>query len=159
MAKYSLFGPSKNAAIHRKLEVPDEILQATIILDGGTIFASGSIQIDAAVRNARVVARKKQPVLVSALGRMLACFIQGHDVVIEGDFAGEIEASGDVEVTNSAQISGVIRCSGEVVFGPLANRNNVRVQRLTLRVEEVKEPSHNLVHPSKDALPRLDNHA
>jgi cytoskeletal protein CcmA (bactofilin family) len=137
MAKYLLFTSLRKPEVLRRIEAPDEVLQNTLIFDGGAIYARGGIQIDARMRNCRVVSQQQHPVTVSALGRMLKCQIVGQDVLIEGDFTGEIEASGDIEITNSARVAGLIRYGGELVIGPLVDRRKLRVQRLTMRAEMV----------------------
>lgn len=138
MAKYLLFTITRKPDVLRRIEAPDEVLQNTLVLDGGAVYARGGLQIDASMRNCRVVAQQQQPITLSVLGRMLSCQIEGHDVLIEGDFAGEIEAAGDVEITNTARVAGFIRHGGELIIGPLVDRRKLRVQRMTVRAELVR---------------------
>jgi len=150
MAKYVLFTASRKAEVLQRIEAPDEVLQNTIILDGGTIYVRGGMQIDASMRNCRVVAQQNNPIALSVLGRMLSCHIEGQDVLIEGDFAGEIEASGDVEITNTARVAGFIRYGGELIIGPLVDRRKLRVQRMTARAELVRPQIQ--THPLDQAV-------
>jgi cytoskeletal protein CcmA (bactofilin family) len=138
MAKYVLFTTSRKPAELQRIEAPDEVLQQSLVIDGGTIYTRGGMQIDASMRNCRVVAQQRNPITLSVLGRMLACHIEGQDVLIEGDFAGDIEAAGDVEITNTARIAGLIRYGGELVIGPIVDRRKLRVQRMTVRADLVR---------------------
>ena len=81
---------------------------------------------------------------------MLNCHIEGQDILIEGDFAGEVNAAGDVEITNTARVAGLIRYGGELIIGPLVDRRKLRVQRMTVRAELVSPQIHS--HP-KQTLP------
>lgn len=150
MAKYVLFTASRKAEVLQRIEAPDKVLQNTIILDGGTIYVRGGMQIDASMRNCRVVAQQNNPIALSVLGRMLSCHIEGQDVLIEGDFAGEIEAAGDVEITNTARVAGFIRYGGELIIGPLVDRRKLRVQRMTARAELVRPQIQ--THPLDQAV-------
>ena len=111
MGLFALFNKDRKAHVHRAIELPSEILQASLTFHHGKVYCQGSMQIDARMRHCHIYASKHEPIVVSALAKMLACQVHGHDVVIEGDFAGEIFASGDVEVTASARIAGLIQCN------------------------------------------------
>jgi cytoskeletal protein CcmA (bactofilin family) len=137
-SKFVLYSAARKPEVLKRIEAPDEVLQSTLVVDGGTIYARGGIQIDASMRSCRVVAQKEHPIALSVLGRMLNCHIEGQDILIEGDFAGDIVASGDVEITNTARIAGFIRYGGELVIGPLVDRRKLRVQRMTVRAELVR---------------------
>lgn len=83
MAKYLLFTITRKPDVLRRIEAPDEVLQNTLVLDGGAVYARGGLQIDASMRNCRVVAQQNNPIALSVLGRMLSCHIEGQDVLIE----------------------------------------------------------------------------
>ena len=149
MAKYVLFTTTRKPEVLQRIEAPDEVLQHTLVCDGGTIYVRGGMQIDASMRNCRVIAQQNNPIALSVLGRMLTCHIEGRDVLIEGDFAGDIEATGDVEITNTARVAGFIRYGGELVIGPLVDRRKLRVQRMTARAELVRPQIQ--THPIEQA--------
>ena len=129
MGLFALFNKDRKAHVHLAIELPSEILQASLTFHHGKVYCQGSMQIDARMRHCHIYASKHEPIVVSALAKMLACQVHGHDVVIEGDFAGEIFASGDVEVTASARIAGLIQCNGKVVISPLVDARLVRIER------------------------------
>lgn len=137
MAKYVLFTRARKPEVLRQLEQPEEVLQSSLVFDAGAIFSRGSLQVDARMRNCKVFSQDRKPVMLSALGQMAGCTIIGQDVVIEGDFAGRIEAAGDVEVANTARIAGVITCAGRVVVGPLVNREGLRIERPMMMATEL----------------------
>lgn len=137
MAKYVLFTRTKKPEVLKQIEMPEEVLQSTMVFDAGAIFSRGSLQVDAKMRNCKVFSQDRKPVVLSALGQMAGCTIIGQDVVIEGDFAGRIEAAGDVEVTNTARVAGVITCAGRVIVGPLVNRESLRIERPMMMATEL----------------------
>lgn len=137
MPRYVLFSSKRKPEVLQLLEHPEEVLPSTLVFDAGAIFSRGSLQIDAKLRNSRVFSQGRHPILLSALGQMAGCTIIGQDVVIDGDFAGRIEAAGDVEVTSSARISGVISCAGKVFVSQIVNRQNLRIERPTLPANQV----------------------
>lgn len=115
-----LFSINRKPNVAEAIERPEEILQGTLMFVGGTVFVKGGVQIDAQLKNVTVQAMDNKPIVLTALGKMEDCYIKGEDVLICGDFTGEIQASGDVEVTNSARVAGVIRTSGHALISPLA---------------------------------------
>lgn len=110
---------------------PDDILQQSLVFVGGTVFVKGGLQIDATLKDVRVVAADNKPIVLTALGTMQGCSIEGADVLIAGTFSGQVLARGDVEVTDTAEFSGSIRSSGIVVVNPLAgDADEITIGRL-----------------------------
>ncbi|MBS3912783.1 MAG: polymer-forming cytoskeletal protein [Hydrogenophaga sp.] len=140
MAFFKLFNKQRRPEVFDLITRPDEVLQSGMVFDGGTIFASGALQIDSSMRNVSVVGKATHPICISALGRLLECSISGGDVLVEGDFAGEIEATGDVEITNTAQVRGLIKYGGELHIGLLVDRSALKLQRMTKAAEVVELP-------------------
>lgn len=140
MAIFKLFNKQRRPGTLDLIERPDEVLQSGMVFDGGTIFASGALQIDSSMRNVKVVGKATHPICISALGRLLECSISGSDVLVEGDFAGEIEATGDVEITSTAQVRGLIKYGGELHIGLLVDRSALKLQRMMKVVEVVELP-------------------
>jgi len=110
---------------------PDDILQQGLVFVGGTVFVKGGLQIDATLKDVRVVAADNKPIVLTALGTMQNCSIEGADVLVAGTFSGQVLARGDVEVTDTAEFSGSIRSSGVVVVNPLAgDADEITIGRL-----------------------------
>jgi cytoskeletal protein CcmA (bactofilin family) len=60
------------------------------------------------------------------------CAIDASDVLICGDFTGEVRAKGDCEVAPTAKVRGLILVRGRVLISPLAgDSEEIRVGRLT----------------------------
>lgn len=129
MDLFALFNKDRKAYVHRAIELPRDILQASLTFHHAKVLCQGSMQIDARMRHCHIYASKHEPIVVSAQAKMRACHVHGHDVVIEGDFAGELFASGDVALTASARIAGLIQCNGKVVIRPLVDARLVRIER------------------------------
>lgn len=126
-----LFSRERKPTVAEAINRPDEILQSSLMFVGGTVFVSGGVQIDAKLKNVTVQAMDNKPIVLTALGKMDGCFIKGEDVLICGDFTGEIQAKGDVEVTNTARISGVVLTRGHALISPLAGESDeIKVARL-----------------------------
>lgn len=118
-----------------RIESPDEILQQSLAFVGGTIYVKGGVQIDAQLKNVTVVAVDEGPVVLSVLGKMEDCAIDATDVLICGDFKGEVRAKGDCEIAPTAKARGVVLVRGHVLISPLAgDSDEIRVGRLPSEV-------------------------
>ena len=127
-----LFSSDRNPRAASSIERPDEIIQESLAFVGGTIYVKGGVQIDAKLKNVTVVALDENPVVLSALGSMDHCAIDASDVLICGDFTGEVRAKGDCEVAPTAKVRGLILVRGRVLISPLAgDLEEIRVGRLT----------------------------
>lgn len=132
-----LFSRDRKPSVAEAIQRPDEILQSSLMFVGGTVFVKGGLQIDAQLKNVTVQAMDSKPIVLTALGKMEGCYIKGEDVLICGDFTGQIEACGDVEVTNSARVAGVIRTSGHALISPLATEaGEITIARHTPEVTQ-----------------------
>lgn len=119
--KSVLFSFNRKAATAAAMDQPDNILQRTLAFEGGTIVTKGSLQIDAALKGVKIVSTEDKPVVVTPLANCDTCVIQAHDVMVTGDFSGEIIAKGDVEISDSARFLGTIRAGGHVLVSPIAS--------------------------------------
>lgn len=126
-----LFNPHRKPSVADSIARPDDILQQSLVFVGGTVFVKGGLQIDATLKDVRVVAVDNKPIVLTALGTMQNCSIEGADVLVAGTFSGQVLARGDVEVTDTAEFSGSIRSSGVVVVNPLAgDADEITIGRL-----------------------------
>lgn len=134
-----LFSRDRKPSVSEAINRPDEILQNSLVFVGGNVFVQGGLQIDARLKNCTIQAMDGKPIVLTALGKMEDCFIKGEDVLICGDFSGEIQAKGDVEVTNTARMSGTIRAGGHALVSQFAGeKGEITVGRLPLdEVEDV----------------------
>lgn len=139
MSFFTLFSSSRKPEVLRSLQKPDEILQQSLRFEGGVLRVRGGIQVDAQLENVSIIAEDDGPIHITALGVMRSCHVQAKDVVIAGKFSGELEADGDVEVTSTAQVAGYIKTSGSVLISPLADDAEVRIGRLTPKVQRVDD--------------------
>jgi len=139
MSFFTLFSGSRKPEVLQSLQKPDEILQQSLRFEGGVLRVRGGIQVDAQLENVSIIAEDGGPVHITALGVVKGCHIQAKDVVIAGKFSGELEADGDVEVTSTAQVAGHIKTSGSVLISPLADDAEVRIGRLTPKVQRVDD--------------------
>lgn len=145
-----LFSSQRKPAAASSIERPDEIIQQTLAFVGGTVYVSGGAQIDAKLKNVSVVALDDKPIVLSALGQMENCLINGTDVLVCGDFSGEIRAKGDCEITPTARARGVVLVRGHVLISPLAaDSEEIRVGRLPAEAATDAAPNG---HIYSDAL-------
>ncbi|WP_234265199.1 polymer-forming cytoskeletal protein [Hydrogenophaga sp. NFH-34] len=119
--KSVLFSFERKSTTAAAIDQPDEVLQRTLAFHGGTILSKGSLQIDAALKDVTIISTEGKPVVVTPLGNCNSCCIQADDVLITGDFSGEVIAKGDVEVSHSARFVGTIRAGGHVLVSPIAS--------------------------------------
>lgn len=127
-----LFSKERKPSVQASMAAPDEILQNSIMIVGGTVFVHGGLQIDAKLRNSIVKSLDGKPIVVTALGKLQDCVIEGTDVLVCGDFSGEIVAKGDVEVTDTATFSGNIKTGGYALISPVATEHNADVRIMPL---------------------------
>jgi hypothetical protein len=126
-----LFSSHRNSRAAASIARPDEIIQESLAFVGGTMYVKGGVQIDAKLKNVSVVALDENPVVLSALGSMDHCAIDAVDVLICGDFTGEVRAKGDCEIAPTAKARGLILVRGHVLISPLAgDSDEIRVGRL-----------------------------
>lgn len=136
--KSILFSSSRKPEVASAIERPDEVLQRTLKFAGGTIMVGGGLQIDAQLNGVEINAPDKT-VVVSALAKCDQCHITAKDVLICGDFSGEIVASGDVEIADSARCTGTIRVGGHALISPIAfEAGEIKIMKYVENVEEVK---------------------
>ena len=136
--KSILFSSNRKPEVASAIERPDEVLQRTLKFAGGTIMIGGGLQIDAQMSGVEINAPDKT-VVVSALAKCEHCHITAKDVLICGDFSGEIVASGDVEITDSARCAGMIRVGGHALISPIAvEAGEIKIMKYIEEVEEVK---------------------
>jgi cytoskeletal protein CcmA (bactofilin family) len=115
-----LFTSHRKPSVASAIDRPDDILHRGVAFHGGTLMVKGGLQIDATLDEVTVVSTDGRPVVLTALGKMSGCHIHAQDILIMGDFTGELSAAGDVEVTDSARFAGSIRAGGHVLLSPLA---------------------------------------
>jgi cytoskeletal protein CcmA (bactofilin family) len=126
-----LFSSHRKPSAALSIERPDEIIQETLAFVGGTIYVKGGVQIDAKLKNVSVVSLDGNPVVLSALGIMDNCAIDAMDVLICGDFTGEVRAKGDCEIAPTAKARGLVLVRGHALISPLAgDSDEIRVGRL-----------------------------
>jgi cytoskeletal protein CcmA (bactofilin family) len=126
-----LFTTHRKPATASRIERPDEIIQQSLAFVGGTIYVKGGVQVDAQLKNVSIVAVDDNPVVLSVLGSMVDCAIDATDVLICGDFKGEIRAKGDCEIAPTAKARGLVLVRGHVLISPLAgDSDEIRVGRL-----------------------------
>lgn len=129
-----LFNANRKPEVAKSIESPDDVVQRSLAFSGGTLLIRNGAQIDAALDSVSVVATDGKPVVLSALGKMRNCHIEGNDVLIMGEFSGEILAMGDVEVCDSASFKGTIAAAGRVLLSPVASDfGEVTVKKLTAK--------------------------
>lgn len=116
-----LFSRERKPLIFESMQVPDELLQSSILIQGGTVMVHGGMQIDAKLVDCVVHSLDGNPIVLSAIGQMKNCTIKGTDILITGDFSGEILALGDVEISDTARFSGTIRTCGRALISPIAS--------------------------------------
>jgi len=123
-----LFSAARKPMVADTLAKPSGVMQQGFRFAGGSMFVKGGVQIDAQFNGVNIESEDGGLVHVTALGKLESCIIKGGDVMISGDFTGEIVAKGDVEVTNTARIKGVIRAGGMVLVSPLAmDKGDVKI--------------------------------
>lgn len=150
MSFFTLFNSSRKPEVSLSIEKPDEILQRSLRFEGGTVYARGGLQVDANLTDVCLIADDDGPIHITALGRLERCMVRAKDVVIAGDFSGEIEADGDVEVTNTAKVSGHIKTTGSVLVSPMADDAELRIGRLLAKADRVDESSGGVTDVSQD---------
>jgi cytoskeletal protein CcmA (bactofilin family) len=134
-----LFSAARKPMVADTLAKPSGVMQQGFRFAGGTMFVKGGVQIDAQFNGVNIESEDGGLVHVTALGNLESCLIKGGDVMISGDFTGEIVAKGDVEVTNTARIKGTIRAGGVVLVSPLSmDKGDVKILPLQ-RHETAKE--------------------
>lgn len=131
-----LFNSNRKPEVAKSIESPEDVVQRNLAFSGGTLLVRNGAQIDAALDSVSVVATDGKPIVLSALGKMKNCHIEGNDVLVQGEFSGEILAMGDVEVCDSATFKGTISAAGHVLLSPMAaDFGEVTVKKLIAKPE------------------------
>jgi len=148
--KSVLFSKDRKPGVAKQIEAPEEILQRNIAFKGGVIVVQKGLTVDAALSQCTIVSQEGGPIVVSPLANCVECCVKAGDVIVSGDFTGEIIAKGDVEVTDSARIIGTIKAGGNVLLSPIASEaGQIKVARYVEEPQSFKEdPAFNntIVH-------------
>lgn len=79
----------------------------------GKLVLAGKIHVCSYI-NGELIQTDKSPVIIENSGKFngkLKC----HDLLIHGEFSGEVEASGSVKVSSSAIVEGSIKASNLII--------------------------------------------
>lgn len=119
----------------RKESTSVTIVSEHVTFEGGKLIVGRDTVIDACLKGVHIVTRGEPRLKLSALSRLDECIVDCDSVEMEGDFRGEVKASGDVNVSDSASIAGIVRLAGRLNLSAHASLENVRVSRLDQYVQ------------------------
>ena len=83
--------------------------------------------IDGKLSKTTITSTDGSPIKISALAVLTDCIINCNDLLIEGSFTGQIIATGNVELGESALVQGEASIYGTFVCSPLADCVDMRL--------------------------------
>lgn len=124
------------------IATPSIIIPELMEQEGGTLKLTGSAYIDGTFEKTTFRAVKGEAILLSALSMLNNCVIHCKDIMIEGDFTGDIyvKDGGTVEIGCSAVIRGTIYTDGMVIRHPLSDTgatHDLRILKFTIQKQEL----------------------
>lgn len=120
---------------HHEADGAVTIVSEHVSFEGGMLIVKHDTVIDASLKGVHIVTRGAPRLKLSALSRLDECIVDCGSVEMEGIFRGEVKASGNVSVTDSASIAGIVRLAGRLNLGAHASLENVRIARLDQHVQ------------------------
>jgi Polymer-forming cytoskeletal len=131
MSRYKLFPDAK-------MDNPATKVSQTTDQEGGTMRIKGGALIDGQLNAVTIISTDGSPIKVSALAKLSKCVIECQDILIEGEFSGQITAKGDVEFGESGLIKGTVKHGGMLLIGCLTDYGDVKAEKLT----SAEKPTH-----------------
>lgn len=105
------------------------VIAHSIDFEGGTLRLSGGALIDGRLTRTTIISVDGSPTKISALANLDSCILNCKDIIIDGEFSGEINATGDVELGDTCRIQGTITHAGRVMTGALADTDAMKLKR------------------------------
>jgi cytoskeletal protein CcmA (bactofilin family) len=108
-----------------------QLIDKSFELVGGTIRIKNGVLIDGHLTSVTIVSDSDAPVIVSALGKLENCFVECRNFLNEGEFSGEANISGDVELGDTSTTIGSIAFGGRFFAGgPFADTADLKIKGL-----------------------------
>lgn len=123
MSNYTLFEAET-------FKAPKTLVSNTTDQEGGTLRIKGGAKIDGKLTGVTIISTDNTPIKISALAELDKCILNGHDVLVEGVFNGEMNLTGDVELGESCTVVGVLKHSGRVLIGSLADTVDLHIVKV-----------------------------
>lgn len=116
--KYKLFGTIAPA---------QTLLPESLKVTGGIFEGEGGLLIDGTLKDSTIRSSDQSMIIISATAKLVNCTVDGHDVVIEGNFDGNLVARGDCEITSSATVIGTLKLGGDLYKARAADVTDLSV--------------------------------
>ena len=121
---------------------PKTMLSEYLELEGCTMRTNQVALIDGKLTDVTIISADNTPIKISALAVLTNCKIHCTDLLIEGQFSGEINAMGNIELGESAHVEGTAKVSGSLVISPLAEAVELKISHSSAKkaalVQETK---------------------
>lgn len=132
----AFFTKESTPEVFAQIDEPQSLFGHGLTFEGGTLRGNGGLLIDGKLENVSVTSEDGSAIVVSALADLDNCIINGHHVIVSGKFRGELNATGDLEITDSADILGLVNTGGRMLVSPLAVMEDVRIRRVLAKPKE-----------------------
>lgn len=125
MSRYALFDDTV-------LNNPSTMITSTTDQEGGTLRVKGGALIDGKLTRVTIIVTDESPLKISAMAYLDTCVIHCQDIIIEGEFSGEINAKGDAELGDSCRVKGKLNHSGRLLIDcTLADTVDLHIRKLS----------------------------
>ena len=125
------------------------VIGQDIEFEGGTLRVNGGALIVGRLTRTTILSIDGSPIKISALATLDSCIINGKDVIVDGEFSGEINAQGDVELSDTCSIEGTITHKGRVMTGGLADTERMKLKRFDKPKTQMRSPYFDTVEEVK----------
>jgi cytoskeletal protein CcmA (bactofilin family) len=115
-----------------------QLIDESFVLEGGTIRVKSGVLIDGKLTGVTIISESVAPVVVSALGRLDSCIVECVNFLNEGEFSGEAQVTGDVELGESSTSIGAIAFGGRFyAAAPFADTADLKIKGLPKKLLDV----------------------
>jgi len=137
-SKFLLCKPDQSGILSPKVVISNGTDQ-----EGGTLKFNGAAVVDGAIKSAKILATTGHDVLFSAMSNVSDCVVDAKNLMIEGDFSGEItiQDEGILEIGDAAKVMGTVHTSGAVIIHAGADASELKVIKLPVKPRVEKSDS------------------
>lgn len=116
-----------------------QLIDAKTHMEGGILRVKNGVLIDGQLKNVTIVNEGDEPVVVSALGNLVACSIETHYFLNEGAFSGQVTVSYDAELSETSTTKGTIQYGRRFVLGgPLTDAKDLKIEGLPTKTNPIE---------------------
>ena len=149
MTRYALFDDTV-------LNNPSTMITSTTDQEGGILRVKGGALIDGKLTRVTIIVMDESPMKISALAHLDTCVINCQDIIIEGEFSGEINAKGDVELGDSCRVKGKLNHSGRLLIDcTLADTVDLHIRKLSEAPKDFDVQHPNFFDPKASSVTPL----